>query len=56
MELFYKKQSVTSKKVQIDNAFACRTLCSYTDTAMFCIFSFLLVLVLALYTDLFRLN
>lgn len=35
-----KKQSVRSKKVQIDNAFACRTLCSHTGTAKFCVFFF----------------
>lgn len=47
-----KKRSVRSKKVQIDNAFACRTLCSYTGTAMFCGFSFLLVrIVLAVHID-----
>lgn len=36
----HKMQSVRSKKVQIDNAFACRTPCSYTGTARFCVFSF----------------
>lgn len=39
----YKMQSVKSKKAQINNASTCRTLCSYADTAMLCVFSFLLV-------------
>lgn len=39
----HKKQSVRNKKVQINTAFACRTLRSYTGTAVFSVFSFLLV-------------
>lgn len=34
----HEMQSVRSKKVQTDNAFACRTPCSYTGTAVLYIF------------------